>query len=52
MAPVTKLNFNETKPPLIQIQINKVAPKCKIPEVKTLLSRMEQDIISETLQKK
>ena len=37
---------------IIKSQSNKVAPKCKVLEVETFLSRIGQDIFSDTLQNK
>ena len=48
----TELTNDGIKPPIIKSQSNKVAPKCKIPEVETFLSRIEQDIFSNILRKK
>ena len=48
----TELINDRIKPPIIKSQSNEVAPKCKIPEVETFLSRIEQDIFSNILRKK
>ena len=48
----TELTNDGIKPPIIKSQSNKVASKCKISEVEAFLSRIEQNIFSNTLRKK
>ena len=48
----TEVTNDELKPLVIKSQSNKVDRKCKIPQVETFLSRIEQDIFRDTLRKK
>ena len=47
-----ELTKDGTKPPIIKSQSNKITTKWKTPKVERFLSRIEQDIFSDTLRKK